>query len=157
MLASASDAIIVGFNVQADPKAQGLAAMEHVDIRTYNIIYEAIDDIKKAIEGLLTPIQKEITLGRAQVLQPFQVSKVGTIAGSKIFEGKMLRGAYARLLRNDEVIHEGKIETLKRFKDDVKEALTGYECGIKLEGFDDVLVDDIIEAYEFEEVAKKLD
>ena len=91
------------------------------------------------------------------MLQPFQVSKIGTIAGSRIFEGKMLRGAQARLIRNKQVIHEGKIETLKRFKDDVKEALTGYECGIKLEGFDEVLADDIIEAYEFEEIAKKLD
>ncbi len=156
MLASASNAIVIGFNVLPDPNAQSLAAAEQVDIRTYNIIYEAIDDIKKAMEGLLAPIQKEKMLGRAQVLQPFQVSKIGTIAGSKIVEGKISRGALARLIRNEEVIHEGKIASLKRFKDDVKEALTGYECGIKLENYDDVHIDDIIEAYEFEEVAQKL-
>lgn len=157
MLASASNAIIIGFNVAPDQKSQNLASVEHVDIRTYNIIYDVIDDIKKAMEGLLAPIRKEMILGRAEVIQLFHVSKIGTIAGSKIVEGKMVRGASARLLRNDEVIHEGKISTLKRFKDDVKEALTGYECGIKLEGFNDIQLNDIIEAYTYEEVASRLE
>ncbi|MFH1337196.1 MAG: translation initiation factor IF-2, partial [Candidatus Zixiibacteriota bacterium] len=157
MLASASNAIIIGFNVAPDQKSQNLASVEHVDIRTYNIIYDVIDDIKKAMEGLLAPIRKEMILGRAEVIQLFHVSKVGTIAGSKIVEGKMVRGASARLLRNDEVIHEGKISTLKRLKDDVKEALTGYECGIKLDGFNDIQLNDTVEAYTYEEVASRLE
>lgn len=157
MLASASNAIIIGFNVGPDSKSQALASTEHVDIRTYTIIYEAIDDVKKAMEGLLAPIQKERILGRAGVIQLFQVSKVGTIAGSKVVEGKIPRGANARVIRNGEVIHEGKINTLKRFKEDVKEALTGYECGIRVENFNDIQLNDIIEAFEVEEIAQKLD
>mgnify|MGYP005661826671 CR=1 FL=1 len=109
------------------------------------------------MEGLLTPIRKEKILGRAEVIQAFHVSKVGTIAGSKIIEGKITRGAFARLIRNDVVVHEGKISSLKRFKDDVKEALTGYECGIKLENFNDVHSNDLVEAYTYEEIAPKLE
>jgi translation initiation factor IF-2 len=157
MLAAASNAIIIGFNVTPDHNAQNLASAENVDVRTYNVIYDVIDDIKKAMEGLLTPIRKEKILGRAEVIQAFHVSKVGTIAGSKIIEGKITRGAFARLIRNDVVIHEGKISSLKRFKDDVKEALTGYECGIKLENFNDVHSNDLVEAYTYEEIAPKLE
>jgi len=157
MLASASNAIIIGFNVNPDSKAQSLALTEKVDVRTYNIIYDVIDDLKKAIEGLLSPIRKEKVLGRAEVIQVFQISKVGTIAGSKVIEGKIVRGALARLIRDGGVVHEGKIFSLKRFKDDVKEALAGYECGIKLENFNDILENDIIEAYTYEEIAPKLD
>jgi translation initiation factor IF-2 len=157
MLASASNAVIIGFNVTSDQKSQHLASIENVDIRTYDIIYEVVDDIKKAMEGLLAPIQKETFMGRAEVIQLFRISKVGTIAGTKIVEGKITRGASARLLRNNEVIHEGKIISLKRFKEDVKEALTGYECGIKFENFDDFQENDIIEAYSYEEVAQKLE
>ncbi|RLA95174.1 MAG: translation initiation factor IF-2, partial [Deltaproteobacteria bacterium] len=157
MLASASNAIIIGFNVNPDSKAQSLALTEKVDVRTYNIIYDVIDDLKKAIEGLLSPIRKEKVLGRAEVIQIFQISKVGTIAGSKVIEGKIVRGALARLIRDGGVVHEGKISSLKRFKDDVKEALAGYECGIKLENFNDILENDIIEAYTYEEIAPKLD
>ena len=157
MLASASNAIIIGFNVTPDQKAQNLALVEHVDIRTYSVIYDIIDDVKKAMEGLLSPIQREKFLGRAEVTQLFQVSKIGTIAGSKVVEGKILRGAFARLLRNDAVVYEGKISSLKRFKDDVREALTGYECGIKLESFNDIHLNDIIEAFTYEEIAPKLE
>ncbi|MCX8012586.1 MAG: translation initiation factor IF-2, partial [Desulfobacterota bacterium] len=157
MLAVASNAVIIGFNVTPDQKAQSLAQTEKVEIRTYSIIYEIIEDIKKAMEGLLAPIQKEKFLGRAEVLQTFPISKVGTVAGSRVIEGKIVRGALARLLRNGKVIHEGKISSLRRFKDDVKEALQGYECGILLEGLDDIKVNDIIEAYTIEEVAQKLD
>jgi len=157
MLAAASNAIIIGFNVTPDQKAQNLAQVEKVEIRTYSIIYEIIEDIKKAMEGLLAPIQKEKFLGRAEVLQTFSISKVGTVAGSKVLEGKVVRGALARLMRNGKVVYEGKISSLRRFKDDVKEALQGYECGIMLEGFDDIKVNDTIEAYTIEEVAQKLD
>ena len=157
MLASASNAVIIGFNVAPDPNAQSIAQTEKVDIRTYSIIYDIIEDIKKAMEGLLTPIQKEKVLGRAEVLQLFPVTKVGTIAGSKVTEGKIVRGALARLLRNGTAVYEGKIFSLKRFKDDVKEAMAGFECGIFLESFNDIQINDIIEAYTVEEIAQKLE
>jgi translation initiation factor IF-2 len=157
MLAAASQAVIIGFNVTADHKSQGIAATEKVDIRTYSIIYDVVDDIRKAMEGLLAPVRKEKVLGRAEVLQTFNVSKVGTVAGSRIVDGKVMRGASARLIRNDVVVHEGKIASLKRFKDDVKEALVGYECGIQLESFNDIHQNDIIEAFTYEEVAAKLE
>ncbi|WAC08616.1 MAG: translation initiation factor IF-2 [Thermodesulfobacteriota bacterium] len=156
MLALASNAIIFGFNVAPDQKTQSLAQAEKVEIRTYSIIYDIIEDIKKAMEGLLTPLQKEKSVGRAEVLQVFSVSKVGTIAGSKVVEGKMIRGSLARVFRNGTAIYEGKIVSLKRFKDDVKEALTGFECGIQLENFNDVQSGDTIEAFIVEEVAQKL-
>jgi len=156
MLALASNAIIIGFNATPDQKTQSLAQTEKVEIRTYSIIYDIIEDIKKAMEGLLTPLQKEKSMGRAEVLQAFSVSKVGTIAGSKVVEGKMVRGALARVLRNSTTVYEGKIASLKRFKDDVKEALTGFECGIQLENFNDVQSGDTIEAFIVEEVAQKL-
>jgi translation initiation factor IF-2 len=157
MLAAASNAIIIGFNVAPDHKAQNLAHTEHVDVRTYNVIYDVVDDIRRAMEGLLAPIQKEKILGRAEVIQIFQITKAGTIAGSKVVEGKIIRGAFARLLRDDEVIHESKISSLKRFKDDVKEALTGYECGIGLEDYNDLALNDVIEAFTYEEIAQKLE
>ena len=156
MLALASNAIIIGFNAAPDQKTQSLAQTEKVEIRTYAIIYDIIEDIKKAMEGLLTPLQKEKSMGRAEVLQVFSVSKVGTIAGSKVVEGKMVRGALARVFRNGTAVYEGKIASLKRFKDDVKEALMGFECGILLENFNDVQINDTIEAYMVEEVAQKL-
>ena len=156
MLALASNAIIIGFNVAPDQKTQSLAQAEKVEIRTYAIIYDIIEDIKKAMEGLLTPVQKEKSVGRAEVLQIFSVSKVGTIAGSKVVEGKMIRGALVRVFRNGTAVYEGKIVSIKRFKDDVKEALMGFECGILLENFNDVQINDTIEAYIVEEVAQKL-
>jgi len=156
MLASASNAIIIGFNVRPDIKAQNLAEEEHVDIRMYSIIYDLLDDVKKAMTGLLQPEIKEVYLGRAEVKEVFAVSKVGTIAGCRVVDGKVSRNASVRLLRDDVVVYEGKISSLKRFKDDVKEVLTGYECGIGIEKFNDVKVGDVIEAFTTEEVVATL-
>ena len=155
-LASASNAIIIGFNVRPGPKAQALAEQEHVDIRTYSIIYDAIDDIKKALEGLLEPTYKEHLLGRAQVIQLFSIHKVGTVAGSLVLDGKVVRGSHARLLRDNVVIYDGRIFSLKRFKEDTKDCAEGLECGIKIENFNDVKLGDIIESYEIEEVQPRL-
>ena len=147
-LASASDAIVLGFNVRPAPKATGLAELEGVDIRLYNIIYDAVNDIKDAMEGLLEPTLKEIDLGRAEVREAFNVTKVGTVAGCYVVSGKIVRNAHARLLRDDIVIWTGKMSSLRRFKDDVKEVNNNYECGIGLENYNDVKPGDIIEAYE---------
>ena len=150
-LASASDAIVLGFNVRPAPKASHLAELEGVDIRLYNVIYDAVNDIKSAMEGLLAPTLKEEDLGRAEVREAFNVSKVGTIAGCYVVSGKILRNAHARLLRDHVVIWTGKLTSLRRFKDDVKEVGTNYECGIGLEHYNDIKPGDIIEAYEIKE------
>jgi translation initiation factor IF-2 len=155
-LASASNAIIIGFNVRPGLKAQTLAEQERVDIRTYSIIYDAIDDIKKALEGLLEPTYKEHLLGRAQVIQLFNIHKVGTVAGSVVLDGKVVRGSHARLLRDNVVIYDGRIFSLKRFKEDMKDCVQGLECGIKIENFNDVKLGDIIESYEIEEIQSRL-
>lgn len=156
MLAAASNAIVVGFNVRPEPKAHALAEKEGVDLRLYSIIYELIDDVKKAMEGMLAPTIKENILGRAQVRDVFRVTKVGTVAGCHVTDGKILRIAKVRLIRDNVVIYNGKIGSLKRFKDDVKEVASGYECGITIEGYSDIKVGDVIEAYQMEEVAAKL-
>jgi translation initiation factor IF-2 len=141
MLAAASNAIIIGFSVRAEPKASELAQREGVDIRLYNIIYNAIDDIKAAMEGLLEPTLKERILGRAEVRQTFHVSKVGTIAGVYVVEGVMTRqNDGVRVLRDNVLVYEGKLHSLKRFKDDVREVQTGYECGLGVENFNDMKV-----------------
>jgi len=155
-LASASNAIIIGFNVRPVPKAQSLAELEHVDMRTYAVIYDAINDIKKALEGLLEPTYKERFLGRAQVIQVFNIHKVGTVAGSLIVDGKVIRGSHARLLRDNVVVYDGRIASLRRFKDDMKDCGQGLECGIKIENFNDVKTGDVIESYEIEEVQTQL-
>jgi translation initiation factor IF-2 len=155
-LASASNAIIIGFNVRPGQKAQTLAEQEHVDVRTYSIIYDAITDIKKALEGLLEPTYKEHLLGRAQVIQLFNIRKLGTVAGSLVLDGKVVRGSHARLLRDNVVIYDGRISSLKRFKDDMKDCAQGNECGIGIENFNDVKPGDIIESYEIEEVQPRL-
>ena len=152
-LASASNAIILGFNVRPEVKAQVHAEKEGVDIRLYNIIYDAVDDIRKAMEGLLEPTLREKFLGRAEIRDTFSVPKVGVVAGSYVLDGKMLRNAQVRLLRDNVVIYQGKMSSLRRFKDDVKEVATGYECGIGLENYNDLKVGDIIEAFEMEKVA----
>jgi len=157
MLASASEALVVGFNVRPNAKVQELADSEKIQIRYYNVIYKLIDDIKEAMAGLLEPIHEEHTMGRAMVRDTFQVSKVGTIAGCAVTDGKVVRGANARLLRDDVVIYDGRIDSLKRFKDDAREVLSGYECGIGLEHYNDIKVGDVIEAYSIEEVAATLD
>jgi translation initiation factor IF-2 len=156
MLASASNAIVLGFNVKAEPKATSQAQAEGVDLRSYNIIYEAINDLKAALSGMLAPEIREVPLGRAQVRQIFTVSKVGNILGSYVQEGKMVRGAKARVRRDATVLGEGTISSLKRFKDDVREVLAGLECGLTVEGVGGIQLGDLVEAYTTEEVARTL-
>jgi len=155
-LATASNAIIIGFSVRPEVKAQNMAEKEGVDIRLYNIIYNAVDDIKKAMEGLLEPVFKEKYLGRAEIREVFSVPKAGNVAGSYILDGKMLRNAQVRLLRDNVVIYTGKLSSLRRFKDDVREVAAGYECGIGLENYNDIKIGDIIEAFEMEKFAATL-
>jgi len=157
MLAEASKAIIIGFNVKTDVKAQQLAEKNNVDIKIYNIIYDLIDNIKLALEGMLKPVIQEVLVGKAEVRQTFYVSKVGTIAGCYVAEGRVTRNDKVRLIRDKKTIYEGKISSLKRFKDDVREVQQGFECGISLEGWNDIKVGDIIEFYEIQQIAVKLD
>ncbi len=156
MLASASNAIIVGFNVRPEPKAQKLAEQEHVDLRLYNIIYEAINQVRSAMEGLLEPQFVERAVGRVEVRQIFNITKVGTIAGSFVLDGKVLRDASVRLVRDGRVVHTGKIGSLRRFKNDVHEVQSGQDCGIGLLNYNDVHPGDVFEVYELEQVASTL-
>jgi len=156
MLASASNAIVLGFNVKADPKAATQAQANGVDMRSYNVIYDAINDVRAALSGMLTPEIRETVLGRAQVRQLFPITKVGTIYGSSVTEGKMVRGARARIKRGETLLGEGVISSLKRFKDDVREVLQGLECGVGIEGIKGVQPNDVIEAFSTEEVARTL-
>jgi translation initiation factor IF-2 len=155
MLAGASSAMIIGFNVRPAPKITQLAEEQRIQIRLYTIIYEAIEDMRKAARDMLAPVTKETVVGRAEVRQTFSVPKLGTVAGCHVTSGKVQRSNNARLLRDDVVIFEGKIGSLRRFKDDVKEALEGYECGIGLENYRDVREGDVIEAYIVEQEAPK--
>ena len=157
MLAAASNALVVGFNVRPNAKVQDLADQENIQIRFYDVIYKLIDEIKDAMAGMLAPIEQEKVMGRAEVREAFRVSKVGMIAGVSVTDGKINRGSRARLLRDDVVVYDGKITSLRRFKDDVREVLAGYECGIGLENYDDIKVGDVIEAYIVEEIAATLD
>jgi len=157
LLASASDAIVIGFNVRPTPQAKSVAEKEHVDVRFYNVIYQAIDDVKNAMVGLLEPVYEEEILGKAEVRQTFRVPKVGTVAGCFVLEGVIRRNAEARLLRDNVVVYTGKIASLRRFKDDVKEVQAGYECGIGLEKFNDIKVGDVIEAFIMKEVKPVLE
>ena len=152
MLASTSNAIIIGFNVRPDANARDMAEREKIDVRLYRVIYQAIEDVQNAMKGLLAPKFKEVLLGHATVRQTFRVSGVGTIAGSYVTDGKIMRNAQIRLLRDNVVIHEGKIDSLKRFKDDAKEVATGYECGIGIAGYNDIKENDVIECFEMEEI-----
>jgi translation initiation factor IF-2 len=157
MLAAASNAIIIGFSIRPEAKAADIAKREGVDVRMYNIIYNIIDDIKAAMEGLLDPTLKEKVLGHAEVRQTFHVSKVGTIAGCSVLDGVMTRqNDGVRVLRDNVVIYTGKLHSLKRFKDDVREVQSGYECGLGIENFNDLKVGDIIEAFIVEKTATKL-
>ena len=157
MLAAASNAIILGFNVRPELKASQTAEKEGVDIRLYNIIYEAIEDVKKALEGLLEPMLKEKILGRAEVRQLFHVSRIGTIAGCHVIDGAIHRTSDGiRVIRDNIVVYEGKIDSLKRFKEDTKEVQTGYDCGITIENFNDLKIGDILENYVIEKIAAKL-
>lgn len=156
LLASASNAIILGFQVRPTVKAREIAKRENVDIRLYRIIYDAIADVKAALEGMLEPDYEEVNLSTIEVRDTFRVPKVGTVAGCYVVSGKVSRKDKVRLYRDDKLLYEGKISSLKRFKDDVKEVAAGFECGIALENFDDIKVGDIIETYELKQVAKKL-
>ena len=152
LLAAASNAIIIGFNVRPERNSRELANREKVDIRLHTIIYNVVDEIKRAMQGVLEPVFKETYLGTAEVRDTFRIPKVGTIAGCYITEGKVTRTAEVRLLRDNVVIFEGKIASLKRFKDDASEVTRGYECGIGIQNFNDVKVGDTIEAFVTERV-----
>jgi translation initiation factor IF-2 len=151
MLAAASRAIIIGFNIRPEPPVRRLAEQEHIDILTYRIIYEALDDIKNRLRGMRAPKRVEVSLGQAVVLKTFTISKVGTIAGCSVNAGVITRSATVRVIRDGVVVHEGKISSLRRFKEDVREVTAGFECGIGLERFPDVKVGDILEAFEIRE------
>ncbi len=155
LLASASNAIVVGFNVQADPTAKGTAEKEDVDVRVYRIIYDAVEDVRKAMEGLLEPTLRQVSIGKAEIRQLFKTSK-GVVAGCMVLSGKITNKAKIKILRGEELVHEGSISSLKRFKDDVKEVGNGFDCGIVLETFEDFQVGDQVEAYITESVAQKL-
>jgi translation initiation factor IF-2 len=155
-LASASNAAIIGFNVRANAQARDAAAKEGIEIRYYNIIYDLTDDVKAAMSGLLTPERRETYLGNAEILEVFNITKVGKIAGCRVTEGKVERGMGVRLLRENVVIHEGKLKTLKRFKDEVTEVQTGQDCGMAFEGYEDLRQGDIIECFRVESIKRSL-
>jgi translation initiation factor IF-2 len=155
-LALASDAVVIGFNVRPDVNARELAEKEGVDVRLYRVIYQALDDVRQALTGLLTPFEQEVELGRAEVRQLFRVPRLGVIAGSMVTHGTIGRGGLARLVRDGTVVYTGRIASLRRFKDDAREVAEGFECGIGLENFQDIHEGDVIEAYEVREVARTL-
>ncbi len=156
LLATTSEALIIGFHVRPDVKAQEVADREGVEIRIYNVIYEAVEDIRLALEGLLEPEEREITVGTAEIRELFRVPKVGTVAGCYVSAGTMRRNLPVHLLRDQVQIYDGKIFSLKRFKDDVREVREGYECGLAIEGYNDIKVGDVIECYEVQEFARTL-
>jgi translation initiation factor IF-2 len=155
-LAVASKAVVIGFNTRADAAARKLAESNGVDIRYYNIIYEAVDEVKAALTGMLAPEKKENAVGLVEVRQVFKISKIGTVAGCYVLEGVVRRGGKVRLLRDNVVMHDGELDSLKRFKDDVREVKAGFECGLSLKNFNDVKVGDQVEVYEVVEVARTL-
>jgi len=155
-LAVASKAVIIGFNVRAEQSARKLAENNGIDVRYYNIIYDAVDQVKAALTGMLAPEQREQILGLVEIRQVFRVSKVGTIAGCMVLDGLVKRTAHARLLRDNVVIWTGEIDSLKRFKDDVREVKAGFECGLSLKGYDDIKEGDQLEIFEVQEVARSL-
>jgi translation initiation factor IF-2 len=156
LLASASNAVVIGFNVRPEPKAAALAEREGVDIRLYTVIYEAVNDVRDALEGLLEPTLQEKVLGRAEVRQLFSITGLGQVAGCFVTDGKIVRGAKARLLRDHVVVHDGRLGSLRRFKEDVREVASGYECGLTLENYQDVKAGDVVEVFEVEQVARRL-
>jgi translation initiation factor IF-2 len=157
MLAAASDAIIIGFNVRPLADARRAADSEGVEIRTYSVIYKVTEELRAAMEGMLAPEEVEEALGSATVLELFKASKIGTIAGCSVTDGKLVRGADVRLVRDGTVVWTGRIASLRRFKDEVNEVEAGLECGAVLEGFQDVKVDDVIEAFETKQVEQTLE
>ncbi|MDP7343122.1 MAG: translation initiation factor IF-2, partial [Alphaproteobacteria bacterium] len=157
VLASASNASIIGFNVRANPQARDLAQRDGIEIRYYAIIYNIVDDIRAMLEGMLKPSLRERKLGNAAILQIFDVGKVGKVAGCRVTDGVVRRNAKVRLLRDDIVIHDGTLKTLRSFKDDVREVKEGYDCGMAFENYSDIREGDIAEFYEIEEVARVLE
>jgi translation initiation factor IF-2 len=155
-LAASSKGFILGFNMRPVTTARRIAEEKGVDIKTYSIIYELINDVTLALEGMLTPERIEKYIGRAQVKETFSIPKVGTIAGTSVIDGKIERGCNIRLLRDGKIIYDGRLSTLKRFKDEVKEVKNGYECGMALENFNDIRSEDLIEAYVMEEKKRTL-
>ena len=155
-LALASNAVIIGFNARADAGARKLIQTHGIDVRYYNIIYDAVDEVKAALSGLLSPDRKEETLGLVEIRQVFRISKVGAVAGCYVLEGLVKRGSSVRLLRDNVVIHEGELDTLKRFKDDVREVKSGFECGLSIKNFADINEGDQLEIYEVVEIARSL-
>ena len=155
-LAMASNAIVIGFNVRPDKQARELSEKEGVDIRLYRVIYDAIDDIKLALSGMLAPEKLEKDLGTAEVRAMFRVPKLGVIAGCYVTQGTIPRDGRVRLVRDSVVVYEGKVGSLRRFKDDVREVAQGYECGIGIENFQDIKEGDLIEAFEVREVARSI-
>ncbi|MEN6372864.1 MAG: translation initiation factor IF-2 [Armatimonadota bacterium] len=156
LLAAASNAIVIGFNVKVDTRTTDLAEVEHVEVRTYNVIYELINDVRAAMGGLLEPVYEEVPLGKAEVRATFRVPKVGVVAGCYVTEGKITRNAEIRVIRNNEVIKEAKVDTLKHIKDDVKEMAAGFECGIAVDGYNDWQEGDIIDAFTQRRIARAI-
>ena len=155
-LAQASSAIIIGFNVRANKQANDLATRDGIEIRYYNIIYDLVDDVRNAMSGLLKPERRETFIGYAAIKEVFQITKVGKVAGCQVTEGIVERGAGVRLLRDNVVVHEGKLKTLKRFKDEVKEVPAGQECGMAFENYEDIRAGDVIECFRVESVTRTL-
>ena len=155
-LASASDAVIIGFQVRPSIGARKLAESEQIDIRLYSVIYKAIDELKAAMEGMLSPDIEEKVLGSAEIRETFDITKVGTIAGCYVMDGIIKRSSKIRVIRDGIVVHTGTLGSLKRFKDDVREVKNNYECGLNIDKFNDIKIGDIVEAYEEVEVARKL-
>jgi translation initiation factor IF-2 len=155
-LATASKAVILGFNVRANKEARDLAEQDGVEIRYYNIIYNLVDDVKAALSGMLSPTLRETMLGNAQILELFNISKVGLVAGCRVTDGVVQRGSHVRLIRDSVVVHEGKLSTLKRFKDEVAQVQAGQECGMAFENYHDMRVGDVIECYTVEEIRRTL-
>ena len=156
MLASASDAVVIGFNVRPVGDARAVAEREGVEIRSYSVIYRVIEEMRQAMEGLLEPEEVEQTTGTAEVRQTFRASRIGTIAGSYVTDGTIRRGTRVRVVRDGTIVHEGRVGSLRRFQDDVREVDTGYECGIVIEGFPDIKDGDVFEAYETRQVEREL-
>ncbi len=156
LLAAASNAIVIGFQVRPSLSARKLAEKEQIDIRLYSIIYDAIEELKAAMEGMLTPEIKEDIIGTLEILEVFKITKVGTIAGCMVREGKIRRDSKVRLIRDGIVVYGGELGSLKRFKDDAREVVSGLECGLNIENFNDIKVGDMVEAYEETELKKTL-
>jgi translation initiation factor IF-2 len=155
-LASASKAVIIGFNTRADAQSRKLAEGLGVDIRYYTIIYDAVDEVKAAMSGMLSPEKKESVIGLVEIRQVFRISKVGAVAGCYVLDGTVRRGSQVRLLRDGVVVWSGELDSLKRFKDDVKEVKAGFECGLSLKNFNDIQEKDQLEVFEIQEVARTL-